>query len=74
MILFLFFPPGFNYSVVVDIQNANHNLTCEYALLFDDTWNQVAEIPLTKMAVQGISSCIGPYVPFNKVPRAVTVS
>lgn len=57
---------GFNYSVVVDIQNANYNFTCDYALLFDETWNQVVEIPLTKMAVQGISSCIGPYVPFNK--------
>lgn len=57
---------GFNYSIVVDIQNANHEFTCDYALLFDDNWSEVAEIPLTKMAVQGISSCIGPFVPFNK--------
>lgn len=57
---------GFNYSIVVDIQNANHNFTCESVTLFDDKWNKVTEIPLTKMAIQGISSCTGPYTPFNK--------
>lgn len=72
--MLFFSSSGFNYSIVVDIQNANHEFTCDYALLFDDNWSEVAEIPLTKMAVQGISSCIGPFVPFNKVAYAVMVS
>ncbi|XP_078333516.1 von Willebrand factor A domain-containing protein 7-like isoform X2 [Crassostrea virginica] len=57
---------GFNYSIVVDIQNESTNISCDNIVLLDDERQEVAEIPVTRRGIQEITSCVGSYTPILK--------
>ncbi|XP_055995684.1 uncharacterized protein LOC125647200 isoform X2 [Ostrea edulis] len=57
---------GYNYSLVVDIQNLSPNASCSSVGLLDNDGKDVAEIPVTSVDIEGITRCIGNFIPFNK--------
>ncbi|XP_061178318.1 uncharacterized protein LOC133186947 [Saccostrea echinata] len=57
---------GYNYTLVVDIQNLDSNSSCTSVGLLDRNGTEVAEIPVTRLTIEGIARCVGDFVPINK--------
>ncbi|XP_062573736.1 von Willebrand factor A domain-containing protein 7-like [Saccostrea cucullata] len=57
---------GYNYTLVVDIQNLDSNSSCTSVGLLDRNGTEVAEVPVRRLDIASITRCIGEFVPLNK--------
>ncbi|XP_062573737.1 von Willebrand factor A domain-containing protein 7-like [Saccostrea cucullata] len=57
---------GYNYKLVVDIKNLDLNSSCTSVGLLDSNETEVADVPVKRVDIAGITRCIGEFVPLNK--------